>query len=58
MMTKSQEMQDLLERQKHAQHVFSEMLTAVSPEVKEALMALYDLVEIDQRVARGQVEHS
>jgi hypothetical protein len=53
-MNESLEMPALLERQKHAKNVFVELLTSVSPEVKDALTALYDLVEIDLQVAQAE----
>lgn len=39
-------------RQQRAQHVFQEMLTAVSPEVRSALESLYDLVQADLELCR------
>ena len=38
--------------QQRAQHVFQEMLTALSPEVRSALESLYDLVRADQELCR------
>lgn len=35
-----------------AKKVFTEMLTAVQPEVKDALVALYHLVQAEQQVCR------
>lgn len=57
-MNDSLEMPALLERQKHAKNVFVELLTAVPPEMKDALTALYDLVEIDLQVARAQANQA
>ncbi len=57
-MNESLEMPALLERQKHAKNVFVEMLTTVSPEVREALTALHELVKIDLQVARVQAENT
>ena len=39
-------------RQQRALHVFQEMLTAVTPEVRSALESLYDLVRADQDLCR------
>ncbi|MBT9584629.1 hypothetical protein IV102_14900 [bacterium] len=47
-MTQQPDRQELELRQKHAHHVFTEMLTGISPECKDALVALYDLVRADQ----------
>lgn len=38
----------------HAERVFVEMLTAVPPEVKEALIALQDLMKAEQQLLLGQ----
>ena len=45
---------DLQQQQQRAHHVFTEMLTSVQPEVKHALVALYDLVRIEQQICRCQ----
>ena len=44
---------ELQQRQQRAQHVYQEMLTAVSPEVRSALESLYDLVRADQDLANA-----
>lgn len=42
-----------LQQQQHRAHqVFTEILTAVSPEVKDAIVALYELVRIEQQICR------
>jgi len=46
--------QDLQLRQQRAQHVYQEMLTAVSPEVRSALESLYDLMRAEQDLCRCQ----
>lgn len=44
--------QELQLRQQRALHVYHEMLTALSPEVKAALESLFDLVRADQDLCR------
>lgn len=45
-------LQDAHLQRDHAHRVFTEMLTAVTPEVKEALVALYRLIQAEQQVCR------
>lgn len=49
-MTQQPDRHELELRQKRAHHVFTEMLTSLSPECKDALVALYDLVRVDLEV--------
>lgn len=45
--------QSQLEQQHQRAHqVFTEMLTAVQPEVKDALVALYELVRLEQQLSK------
>ena len=44
--------QELQLRQQRALHVYQEMLTAVSPEVRSALESLYDLMHAEQELCR------
>lgn len=44
--------QELQSRQQRALHVYQEMLTAVSPEVRSALESLYDLMRAEQDLCR------
>jgi hypothetical protein len=45
--------QELELRHKRAHHVFTEMLTSVSPQCKEALVALYDLMRAELELHRA-----
>ncbi|MFN8613644.1 MAG: hypothetical protein U0931_39275 [Vulcanimicrobiota bacterium] len=50
---------DVQDRQLHlqrAQHVFQEMLTATSPDVRQALESLYELVKVEISLSRCQCE--
>lgn len=53
-MSSQLDQQELQLRQQRAQHVYQEMLTAVSPEVRSALESLYELVRADQDLCRCQ----
>ena len=44
--------QELRERQQRAMHVYQEMLTAVSPEVRSAFESLYDLTIAERNLCR------
>lgn len=47
------EKQQLAQTQSEQAHrVFTEMLTAVQPEVKDAIVALYHLLQAEQQVCR------
>lgn len=45
---------DLQTQRQHAERVFTEMLTAVPAEVKEALIALRDLLQVEQELLLAQ----
>lgn len=51
-MPAQQDSQELQLRQQRALHVYQEMLTAVSPEVRSALESLYDLIRAEQDLCR------
>lgn len=46
--------EDLQLQQQRALHVFHEMLTATSPDVREALESLYELVKTELKLAACQ----
>jgi hypothetical protein len=45
-------------RQQRALHVYQEMLTAVTPEVRSALESLYDLLRTEQDLCRCSCPHT
>ena len=53
-MIASQETEALRQNQQRAHNCFTEVLTSVTPEVKEALVALYHLVQAEHELLRCQ----
>ncbi|MBS2038864.1 hypothetical protein JST97_28035 [bacterium] len=44
--------EELQLRQQRASHVFQEMLTATSPDVRQALEALYELMQAEMQLCQ------